>query len=489
VPDANSAPAAARSPHHAPLNAWDRLGLFLFFLVIVGFGIHVEIRSAFLKRHQTDLGVYLRAGWAVRAGEDIYDITDENDWHYQYPPLFAILMTPFADPPPGADRTGYLPFAATSALWYVLNIGLLFFALHCLATILEADATDPAVRSLPTGCRRWWQLRALPLLICLIPTGQTLIRGQVSLVLLALLAGFVAALYRRQDARAGFWLSAAICLKVIPAFLLILPLWQRNVRCLVGCVAGVLVGLILIPAAVFGPARTIEYYREYDTKVLRPGMGKEGDQARAEELTRVTSTDSQSIVAMIHNTMHRDRATRPLDATQTVRRVHWIIGGLLTLLTLLAAGFKPLTRATALVLLLGALTFNMLASSPVCHLHYYCLSMPMVMGLMAYAWERGGLPRLTAPVVCLFTLNVISGLIPVLAQEIDGLVTRMIEAGGPAWLHHLPAFVLSRDLGMATYGAALLWLATCSVIRRAERPQATESPQISTQPIAAEAAA
>ena len=37
------------------------------------------MRSAFMQRRMTDLGVYLRAGWAVRSGADIYDVTDDND--------------------------------------------------------------------------------------------------------------------------------------------------------------------------------------------------------------------------------------------------------------------------------------------------------------------------------------------------------------------------------------------------------------------------
>ena len=59
--------------------------------------------------------------------------------------------------------------------------------------------------------------------------------------------------------------------------------------------------------------------------------------------------------------------------------------------------------------------------------------------------------------------------VKVLAQEIDDWVLRMIDTGGPAWLKHLPPMVLSRDMGMATYGAALLWIATCLVMRRAEK--------------------
>src|SRR5690349_17879964 len=80
----------------APLERW---GLYAVFMTVLVFGGVVEFRSAFLRRHMTDLGVYLRAAWAVRSGEDLYDITDDNHWHYQYPPLFAILLVPLADPP------------------------------------------------------------------------------------------------------------------------------------------------------------------------------------------------------------------------------------------------------------------------------------------------------------------------------------------------------------------------------------------------------
>ena len=142
-----------------------------------------------------------------------------------------------------------------------------------VATLFEQTSTNPAVRAGPLGTKRWWRLRVVPVLALVIPIGQTLARGQVTLLLLALLAGFAADLCRRRDLRAGLWLAAAICLKIIPAFLLIVPLWQRNLRCLAGCVLGLIVGLLVIPAGVFGLPRTLEYYAEYDAKVLRPGVG------------------------------------------------------------------------------------------------------------------------------------------------------------------------------------------------------------------------
>lgn len=445
-------------PGFKQLPLLDRVGIVTLMVVLVAFGVVVEIRSSFLKRHMTDLGVYLRAGWAVRAGEDIYDITDDNEWHYQYPPLFAITMTPFADPPAGADRTGMLPFAVTAAFWYVFNVFCLAFSVHQLANILEIRANRQSPSAI-IDKQRWWRFRIIPVLACLVPTGQTLMRGQVSLLLLAFFCATVAAMYRGRSVRAGLWLSAAICLKVIPAFLLVFPFWRRDWRCLAGCAIGLLMGLMVIPAAVFGVPRTVEYYREYDFKVLRPGMGQDEDKSRARELIQTTATDSQSLIAMIHNTAHLDRGQRPPDASPEVRRLHWLLGAGLTLITLLAAGWPAARSPAAAVLLMGALVFNMLLLSPVCHLHYYCLLIPLVIGLLAVAWEHEDSPALRVPLLVLLSLNAMAGLLPV-----------------------IPGLEILRDIGIASYGALALWGVSCVVMwrenRRSQIGAATTAPAI-----------
>jgi len=94
----------------------------------------------------TDIGPYLRAAWSVRTGGDMYKITDDNDWHYLYPPLFAILMTPLADPPHGEDRTGYLPYPLSVGIWYIVTMALGVIGIGILARTME----DP-FRNLAAG--------------------------------------------------------------------------------------------------------------------------------------------------------------------------------------------------------------------------------------------------------------------------------------------------------------------------------------------------
>src|SRR5262249_25578925 len=155
-------------------------------------------------------------------------------------------------------------------------------------------------------------------------------------------------------------------------YLLIYPLWRRDGRWLAGTALGLVVFLVLIPATVFGPRQTLAYYHEWQEVLLRPALTENGDQSRAAELTNVTATDSQSFLAVLHNTLHSDRATRPANADRWVRLTHWGLGGILTLLTFLSAAGRR-SDGAAPVVLIGSLLILMSLLSPVCHLHYFAL--------------------------------------------------------------------------------------------------------------------
>lgn len=454
--------APATDPRYQPLWRGERFALYLFFAILLVFGVLVEHRSAFQHTRKGDLNVFLRAGWAVRADADLYAVTDDNGFHYHYPPLLAILAAPLADAPAGADRTGMLPYSVSVAICYLINLIFLAFAVHHLARALEKTAGGRF--NWPIGSRGWWSLRMTPILACIIPLGHTLSRGQVNMLLLALFAGFLADLLHGRHFRAGIWLSGAICVKIIPAYLLLLPLWRRDGRCLAGCAVGLMLGLLVIPGVYLGPSRTLACYREMTRTVLLPGLGNGEDASRADELTNQTATEGQSILTALHNTLHYDLATRPHKASPALRYFSYLVGGLLTLTALAAFGWRgkrgrvsaPSSgkrgRVSApsnginLVLMFGLLTLNMLLISPVCHLHYFSLLLPLVMALVADDWhKREGVwpgPWLLAVLL----VNGIANFIP-----------------------QLPEMNLLRDCGSAMYGNLLVWLLGVAALWRRSR--------------------
>jgi hypothetical protein len=447
----------ARDPARPGLTLWQRRGLILLGVVVVLFGAAFEYRSAFLRQRMGDLPVFLRAAWAVRAGEDIYAVADNNNHHYHYPPTLAILLAPLADPPPDRPTARTLPFAVSVGLWYVFSILCLAVALHWLAAALEQRLYGREARPRP-GSSAWWGLRVLPLLACAPAVGGALMRGQVDMLLLLLLCGMAASALRGHSVRAGLLLAAAITVKVIPAFLLLYPLWRRDRRWLAACVAGLALSLGVFPAVFFGPARALAYYREWHEVLVRPGLTSGGDQTRAVELTQVTATDSQSILAVLHNTRHLDRMTRPRSADAPERLAHWGIGALLTMVTFAAVGRRGARDGPGVVVLLGALGVLMILVSPICHLHYFSLSLPLVMGLFAAAWSswnEAGRARIAWEALrLLLGINLVANILP-----------------------RLPGLEVLRDVGLAAYAALLLWAAACLILWRSSRRPALPTPR------------
>lgn len=429
---------------------WERRGLWLLLFLIPAFGVVVEHRSAFLHRRMGDLGVYLRGAWAARqGGEQLYTISCDGGWHYVYPPLLAILLAPLADPPPGASQPPWsLPYKVSVGVWYLFSVLCLCAALHALASALERNSAEPPC----VGSRRWWALRLWPLLACLAPIGGALVRGQVTPLLLALLCACVAADLRGRKLTAGLWLAAAICLKIIPAFLLLVPVWRRDGRCLAGCALGLVMGLGVIPLAALGPTHTVGCYRDLGVRLLGPALGVGDDKHLARELIQVTGTDSQSFQSAVHNTVHLKRATRPPDASPRVRRTHWLLGSLMTLLTLLAFRRHPGVDGAHTAMLVGALTINMILVSPVCHLHYFALSPLLLMGVMAAEGSRTACP--SRRLQTLMAVNLLANLLPM-----------------------IPGMEVLRDLCLAMYAAVLLWGYACLVALR--RPAASVAQPLS----------
>ncbi len=438
------------------LTGWERAGLIGLLVLVAAFGVVTELRSAFQQTRKTDAGVYFRAAWAVHDGTSPYRITDDNDWNYHYPPTLAILLVPLADPPPDsavAPPGWMMPYPVSIAIWYVVNVAALAAAVHLLAAAIESRGFGPPLRGPPRFGRRWWGLRIWPVVICLPMIGFTLGRGQVNLLLLLGICGMAAALLERRSLRAGLWLSLALCIKPYTGFLLLYPLWRRDGRCVLGCLLGLGIGLVLIPMAALGPERMVETYREMVDLRLIGIISGEMDPAIAGEL-QVTDAYFPNFAATLYKALHLDVA--PADRPEELPAVYTLIGvaagGLLTLATLGAAGWHRGRRPAGIaeIVFLGALTVVMLPMVPTLKSHYYALATVLAMGLIAAAWDRNGRATLGRGSIALFA-----------AYAILCLITEV------------PEFHLLRELGLVTFATLGLWLAGLVVLWRHTRQTGT----------------
>lgn len=195
------------------------------------------------KYHRTDLTVYLVAAEALAAGGDPYDAASPRGWRYVYPPLLAIVARPLTA----------LAVPDAALVVYGLSVAALWLAARALARGL--------------GTRGPFAV-GLGVLACAPFIVQTLQRGQVTLLLLALQVLAWAALARGRGARAGLLLAAGVGLRLTP----LLPAAMVGLACLVriargdraarrfplGFAAGLAAAFVVVPALALGPARARE---------------------------------------------------------------------------------------------------------------------------------------------------------------------------------------------------------------------------------------
>ena len=230
---------------------------------VVAFGLNVmsraKVRPGELHRHRTDVTVYTQAAEAVLAGRDPYGEPNPRGWQYTYPPLFAILMVPLVPLIPPVEAGVF--YAASVALGLAMG--------RWCERLERGLATEAGVRG-PSEALRW-----LIIVGVLLPVLNTLQRGQVGVILGALLCGGVAMVVLRRELWAavvgGLMLSLAMVIKVTPlvpagAFAAALggvalrrwwlagdaKLMRPAAGAAVGLVAGLALFIVVVPAAVMG---------------------------------------------------------------------------------------------------------------------------------------------------------------------------------------------------------------------------------------------
>ena len=381
-----------------------------------------------LDFHRTDFTVYTAAGAAFLDGCEPYQVASPRGWHYLYPPLFALLVSPLAA----------LDIKSQVVVWYIISIVLAFGCYseaRRLWTLLVASDSGEADVSRNAGFR----IGACAGLTVLLPTLECLQRGQVGIALLyPLLLGFRLTLGGRSWPiwfLGGAVLGWPIVVKLIPALpvaVLLLQHWaaslapSRSPRSLIRATTvtlGLAVGMFLftfaIPAVCIGWRENLSHLRTWSRKVATsPDIGRE-------VLVDFDSASNQSFSNAAHMLAARirGRATAGADpetdqaahrqwlatvtATAEHRRVdyvtaEWVWGVRAIVLVLLivaglAVGLRGDVLAQAATYSLACLATVLI--SPVAWSHYYILWLPSLLFVPLWLMRQGQLTAARAVAV------------------------------------------------------------------------------------------
>ena len=394
----------------AGLNGVETVLVAVLFFFLLFFADIVQIRSAFLTRVMGDADCFFRAGWAAKVGKSIYEVTDPNGWHYNYPPLFAITMIPLADPPPGENRDGCLPYPISISIFYKVSLLSLFLGVFSLARAYEKQF--PVVFE-NLRVKKWYYLRIFAIVVCLSPIAHTLMRGQVNLFLLMMICLAIGFQMSNKSFLSGIMIAGSICLKVFPVFLLIVPVWRKDYKQLAGCIVGLVLGLVVIPVSVMGVEKTKTAYSDFYNVLIGPSLGISGDNTRGVELTNLNSTDNHSVLAFLHGIEHPDFSKKPAKPSLVIKIVHILMSILFLGWLLWSKGLPKKGSAMEDSHFLALASLLMVLICPVSHSQYFVLALPLVMSILVFSWFSS--KRVISPWLGFFFLfYIVANLLPLL---------------------------------------------------------------------------
>ncbi len=213
-------------------------------LVLLGAALVV----AYARRAE-DFAGYVLVGELALQGRDIY--RDAPPGISTWPPLFSLLCVPLA-------LLARLDGWTARALWLALNMAALAAA---LALVLRLVARGPREERPEAPVPALSSLAALTVLVL---TSRYVVSNfehlQVNVLVFLLALGGMALLARGRTLPGALALGAAGALKVMPALFVGYLAWRRRWKD-AAWTAGAGIALTLAPGLVYGPARTLDYFR------------------------------------------------------------------------------------------------------------------------------------------------------------------------------------------------------------------------------------
>jgi hypothetical protein len=351
------------------------------------------------EEHRTDFTVFPEAGAAFFDGRHPYRVTNPRGWHYLYPPLFALLVSPLSQ----------LDTESQVVTWYVVNIVLAF---GCL---VEVRRLWRLVSARVPGCPTWPVTCAL--LSAFLPFLDCMQAGQLGIgILYFLLLGFRLVLRDASHAMGflgGLLLALPAAIKLVPslpvAFLLfhrwtavLRPRsgrreWSRAAMPTAGVFVGVVLFLLVIPAAIIGWRANLAYLREWRARIVTnqrvgPNANFNIHSFRNQSLANAIYLWDKEVPRLL------GRESRPEGAPDRPERV--VHGGVRVLIGLILAALLMIgcSLGRRIDLLDQSTAFGLaccatLLVSPLSWGHYYMAQAPAVLLVPLWLLRRGRVVR------------------------------------------------------------------------------------------------
>jgi len=359
----------------------------------------------------SDFTVFTIAGAAFFDGRDPYAIENPQGWHYAYPPLFALLVSPLA-------RLG---FPAQVTAWFAISFAL---AALCAA---EAGWIAAAIRRQDGRVPPPWWIAAAAIPSVLLPVIDTLQRGQVALALTwPLLLGLRLALTARgwpMAVVAGVVLALPIAIKltpIVPVALLVLvalrsgywnaPVGPRSARpgsraafglgLGTGVTAGLLLFLFVMPAAPLGWRGNVAHLETWARRIRASAeVGVDNNKFTFRNQSFANAVEMlarwEHPKSPLRWILPRDPGGRDLRAAPRVPRPLLRVGVLAVQFLLSLLGLAAAWRlgrhggGLAAAAAFGLASALSLVISPISWAHHFVILLPAVLFVPWWFWAEG----------------------------------------------------------------------------------------------------
>lgn len=393
----------------------------IFFVVV---GISALCRGGIgPPPRRTDLTVFLRAAEAILSGEDIYIVTNERGWNYVYPPLLAILLTPFAR----------LPLLLNTSLWYALSAAAL-----CGSVFLSARLAGNR-----TGGMRAAVMAAL---FCMPTLVESMTRGQVGVMSVFLTIAILYMYMRGWAVWTGLLFAFSVILKPSPfALIIVFFLARREWKICAAALSGIFFFGWIFPAIAIGAGRNWLFLKEW-SRILGYAAVGTGEGVRLwSQLATPLAWDNQSLTAIFTRWAWPTETALAAHGNSAIRLGVNVFGAAALLSLVLVNGRKrngP-RRQKQTMLEYSLFPALMLLISPVSEIHHFTTFFALFLPVFFYLDE---LPRNSALFYSLTWGGFIAGV-----TQILGYVKPLNQWGLPA------------------IGALLFWCVSFALLLRLRR--------------------